>query len=309
MHAEFMHHNDLHMGNIVGCPTRDEYLYYILDVEEEGSRGKSSVFHSYLFRVPTLGVIWRVLDFGMATSTEKHGPLDHGIESCFGNSHKASAFMQDDVPVQLFDAGRFLSDLFLTLQESQRRIALPTSYEVQYLLQFAVQAGKRQGSMQVKQCRGLRFPLPARAKAVYEAGRSPYTDPKTGPVMQQLTDQAVKIVKALAEANEDTGLIAALLVECGRQWKFETKRVPDNVILAPQVVGDKGCECPMCRKQTKKGAAAGPKAPASTRNSQTTHVPLYNIALSPRQFVDPDAASTRVLRDQAEDFVRRQHKL
>jgi hypothetical protein len=312
MHANSMHHNDLHMGNVVGCPTRDEYLYYILDVEEQaGPRGKDSEYHSYLFRVPTLGIIWRVLDFGMATSTEEHGPLDHGIESCFGNSHKASAFMQGDVPVQLFDAGRFLSDLFLTLQESQRRIALPPSLEVQYLLQFAVQAGKRQGSMRVEQCRGLHFPLPAQARSLYQAGRSAYTDPKTGPAMEHLSATALRTVKALAEANEDTGLVAALLVECGRQWKYETQHVPDNVILAPTVLSDKGrCACSMCSRKagTKAGAASGATAGAKASN-QLTHVPLYNIALSPRQFVDPDAAETKALRQQAADFIRRKHKL
>ncbi len=110
-----VHHNDCHMNNIIGCVTTTEYLnYQIFQVKDSPTGGKATLT-SRCFRVPTYGILYRIIDFGLATSTTLFGARDHGImtRTCNGGPMWPEAV--DDVtgkiPLEIFDVARVLKSL------------------------------------------------------------------------------------------------------------------------------------------------------------------------------------------------------
>ena len=109
-----VHHNDLHTENIMGSVTNATHLYYHV-VSMSSQAGK--VLSNRLFRVPTFGMLWRIIDFGLATSTTLFGPQDHGIMArcAYGgpmwDGAVGSRGVFKDLPLELFDAARVLSSL------------------------------------------------------------------------------------------------------------------------------------------------------------------------------------------------------
>jgi len=125
-----LHHNDLHVENILGSITATPFLYYQVILTSRKGRGGASTsveeaerrarankagVVSRLFKVPTHGFMWRVIDFGHATSTDLFGEDDHAImaRSAFGGPMWPGAVDRSakTMPLELFDAARFLDNV------------------------------------------------------------------------------------------------------------------------------------------------------------------------------------------------------
>jgi hypothetical protein len=106
-----MHHNDCHLGNTLGVPTAVTHLHYQLIGYTDASR-KTIKWVRY-FRVPTCGILCRIMDFGLTTSLQ-FGPRDHGIMGRFfyGGPMWKRAVSRSfllDLPIETYDLARALN--------------------------------------------------------------------------------------------------------------------------------------------------------------------------------------------------------
>jgi hypothetical protein len=111
-------HNDLHSENIMGSVIATPYLYYNIVTTTTGRGKVADKDLSRVFRVPTYGILWRVIDFGLATCAAKDvfGELDHGImaRTAFGGPMWPGAVgggVFKRMPLETFDLSRVLSSL------------------------------------------------------------------------------------------------------------------------------------------------------------------------------------------------------
>jgi hypothetical protein len=109
-----LHHNDLHTGNVLGSLTNAPYLHY--EAVVHGTDGKVAPVY---IRVPTHGVLWRIIDFGMATSSEEFGKSDHGLMARVADGgprwdngvlHRLGPLCA--MPVEVYDLARLLSYVY-----------------------------------------------------------------------------------------------------------------------------------------------------------------------------------------------------
>jgi hypothetical protein len=113
------HHNDLHAENVLGCATREPFLYYVVRVHRQ----------TRTFRVPTMGILWRLIDFGGGSSSKWH-PQDHGImaRTWFGGPMFVDGVAPEfrAVPLEAFDLARLSGGLLSAADRfgpAQREIA------------------------------------------------------------------------------------------------------------------------------------------------------------------------------------------
>lgn len=148
-----VHHNDCHIDNILGSATNAEYLYYQV-IQVKGGRGggagagaSKNLDVSRTFRIPTFGILYRIIDFGYATSTDLFGPLDHGIMARTADGgpmwRNAVGPETNKMPLELFDAARVLDNLLRELEESFPRVTRgPGEDDLMWVIRQAMKLGK-----------------------------------------------------------------------------------------------------------------------------------------------------------------------
>ncbi len=117
VYGAHMHHNDLHLNNVLGSPTQAGYLYYMVQLVSktpEVTPEKAAQLGTRLFRVPTHNTLYRIIDFGAATSTLFH-KHDHAIMArAFDGGPQWEEAVDPslyDLPLEMFDMARVLTDV------------------------------------------------------------------------------------------------------------------------------------------------------------------------------------------------------
>jgi hypothetical protein len=99
-------HGDCHDDNILGTATVADYLYYEAVVRD--ARGNVT---PYYIKMPTNGILWRIMDFGRCTSSQLFGGKDHGLaaRTFFGGPMWKKAVMEPALkalPLEAYDFAR-----------------------------------------------------------------------------------------------------------------------------------------------------------------------------------------------------------
>jgi hypothetical protein len=220
-----MHHNDLHTENILGTYTSMTHLYYWVQstnkkagtarsVQEAFDRvrlgkTKAPAASSRYFRVPTFGVLWRVIDFGLATSGTLFTPLDHGIMArvCWGGPMWREAAHGDlrNIPLELYDVARFLSDLTHSVGALPRESKNKVRTDIAWVTSRALHYGKQE-----------EFALP-----ISEVGeRISLVEPKDIRTPAHL-HKVKEEIRKLANFASDHGIMAKLFMDTAAKFGFE----------------------------------------------------------------------------------------
>lgn len=195
-----MRHNDLHSNNVMGMPTPATHLLYVLeDVVEDG------VHDVRVFRVPTLGMVWRIIDFGGSSLVDTAGERAAGTGRGayrFSHGHMARFFyagpthpdVQDarvqDAPLETYDLFRLATTLIGTTQGG----ATPAEGLLRRMLLFAKALGRATAVR-----RAYTIPV-RRVSAMQPPPIHLLQDART-------TARVLKEVVDLSRASEDTGML------------------------------------------------------------------------------------------------------
>jgi hypothetical protein len=147
MAARGLRHNDCHTGNVLGALTSSPYLHYETILHGGSAvRAARDVTHLY-YRVPTHGVLWRLIDFGMGTSTPEFGPQDHGamVRTADGGPRWAEAVqipLLRQMPVEVYDLARFMEAVFLQVAQCGYKVADTIRRDIVNIAAAALEFGK-----------------------------------------------------------------------------------------------------------------------------------------------------------------------
>ena len=115
-----MRHNDLHVQNVSGAPTQAKAFLYVVSVVD----GHGAIVQGpRAFRVPSLGMVWRIIDYGGASVDNSGGllgrPADsaHGLEARFYASGPWHPVVQlpraKPTPLEAYDIVRLVTTMVL----------------------------------------------------------------------------------------------------------------------------------------------------------------------------------------------------
>jgi hypothetical protein len=220
-----LHHNDLHTDNVLGTPTHASHLFYLLLPTDPGHGtplGRPRVPNnpqelqalmeanrgSVLLRVPTAGMLWRLADFGSATSSRFH-PLDHGSMArvWFGGPlwfGKAENVLRGSVALEAYDVVRLLGSMNVgTASIASLRVRSRMRRFLTGVADRLVQLGRH------------RAPPGSRVLTVGDVGRM--SEP---PVASVTPAQLVRDITELSRACRNTGLLRAFFLHLGDSWGF-----------------------------------------------------------------------------------------
>jgi hypothetical protein len=202
-----MRHNDLHSNNVMGMPTPATHLLYILDDVPPSGKGDNTV---RVFRVPTLGMVWRIIDFGGSSTVEASGStgvgpyqFGHGLMARFFYAGPTHPDVQDSrvkaAPLETFDIFRLASTLIAPSRTGRTPgEALLTRMVTTAKAMAGLTPARRAYAMSVGKVGTMRLP------------------PVTMLASAQATDRVLQEVVALSRASEDTGILWDLF-----QWLAE----------------------------------------------------------------------------------------
>jgi hypothetical protein len=147
-----LRHNDCHTENVLGALTSAPYLHYEVVVHgrlgpQTRAQDKDAVTNLY-FRVPTYGVLWRIIDFGHATSCEEFGGSDHGLmaRAAHGGPMWTGAVRQPlmrQMPVEVFDLARVLDHMYVEVGACRAQPRATIRKDILGIVEAAVAFGKR----------------------------------------------------------------------------------------------------------------------------------------------------------------------
>lgn len=146
-------HNDLHLGNVLASSTALPHLHYMINPVrgggDGGDGGTTPVEPPRVFKVPSYGILYRIIDFGLGSSPVVMGaPLDHAVMCRFfyGGPRWAAgidvAFRK--MPVELYDIARFCTVVALFTKTWKNYAAIMA--DLHELAEAAVRLGRQHTS-------------------------------------------------------------------------------------------------------------------------------------------------------------------
>ena len=161
MAAWDLRHNDCHTGNVLAALCSSPYLHYEV-IAHGGTKGAADTVTHLYFRVPTHGVLWRVIDFGMGTSNRVFGPQDHGlmVRTADGGPRWVDAVghpLLRQMPVEVYDLARFMEAVYLEAPRCGEAAARAIKRDIEHIAAAAVEFGKATpGTMTIRDVQRMR---------------------------------------------------------------------------------------------------------------------------------------------------------
>jgi hypothetical protein len=202
-----MRHNDCHIDNVLAAHTPVSYLNYQV-VAFDGPARETVKWVRY-FRVPTFGILCRIMDFGMSTSLE-FGRRDHGTMARFSQGGPLWALRGDsllaNLPLEAFDAARIFENVLAVLP-------IFIDATVDKTLRAEISALVKAVCAQSRA-----VPTTKPIKAVHKYANPPRVQEINTPDKLRKAQQQVDELEA---AMEDHGVMTALFVTAAEMWGFE----------------------------------------------------------------------------------------
>jgi hypothetical protein len=219
-----LRHNDCHTENVLGALTSSPYLHY--EVVMHGKPGVHTRAHdrdvvtNLYFRVPTYGVLYRIIDFGHTTSCEEFGKDDHGLmaRTASGGPMWRSAVEHPvirQMPVEVFDLARVLDLTYDEVSRCGKQARATIRKDILGIAKAAIEFGKKvPDSIPIKDVQRFRE-IP--------------DDTFSGAAKQQrLQKEAAKLNRAMA----DHGCMLNLFVRTAAGFGFGVKSGADDFFRA-----------------------------------------------------------------------------